>query len=159
MPTVTALAQLARREEVLHAVASIDSALHIGAISRHQLDQLFAVLPRRLRRMRTLLDARAESGIESILRVALVLAGMRVDVQVRIPGCGRVDLVVNGWLVIETDGDAWHSTRSQRERDRARDAALVLRGMRQHRFGHDQIMNDTDGCVEVVRVLLADGRP
>lgn len=159
VPTLTALAQLARSEEVPHVVASIDNALHVGAISAHQLDQLFAALPRRFRRMRRLLDARAESGLESILRVALVLAGLRVEVQVVIRGVGRVDLVVNGWLVIETDGDSWHSTRSQRERDRARDAALVLRGMRQHRFGHDQIMDDLEGCVEVVRTLLADGRP
>lgn len=152
---VMALVQLASMEELPHVVASVDSALHSRAMSTYQLDELFAALPRRWSRMRKLVNAEAESGLESILRVALVLAGLQVEVQVSISGVGRVDLVVNGWLVVETDGDRWHSSREQRERDRRRDAALVRRGMRQHRFGHGQIMDDLEGCVDVVRELLA----
>ncbi|MHA7985306.1 endonuclease domain-containing protein [Rathayibacter sp. CAU 1779] len=82
-----------------------------------------------------------------------------MDVQISIPRVGAVDLVINGWLVIETDGDAWHSSPQQRAKDRARDAELVRRGMRSHRFGYAQVMGDLAGCLEVIRVLLAAGRP
>jgi very-short-patch-repair endonuclease len=159
MGVVPALAQLARRVEEPHLIASIDSALQLGLLTVWQLDDLFARLPRRLRRLRRLLDARAESGLESLLRIAAVLQGWEVDVQVRISRVGRVDLVIDGWLVVEADGDRWHSTPQQRAQDRTREAELVRQGKRSHRFGYAQIMNDIEGCVEVIRALLAAGRP
>jgi very-short-patch-repair endonuclease len=156
---VAALDVLTRRVTTVHAIASIDSALHGGLMPPEHLDALFARLPRRYRALRPLLNGRCESGIESILRVAAQLAGWHVDVQVMIPGIGRVDLLINGWLIIEADGDSWHSSRQQRARDRARDAAAVRRGMRSHRFGHEQIMGDLEGCIEVIRSYLLAGRP
>jgi very-short-patch-repair endonuclease len=155
---VSALVQLARRVEGRHFVASVDSALHSHVLAASRLDDLFARLPARFARQRSMVDARAESGIESLFRVAAVSQGWTVEVQVFIDGIGRVDFVINGWLVIEVDGDRWHSTPEQRARDRAREALLVQRGMRSHRFAYGQVMGDLDMCIEVVRTLLA-GRP
>ncbi|GAB3393429.1 hypothetical protein GCM10027568_22480 [Humibacter soli] len=152
---VSALVQLALRVEWQHFVASAESAMHSRVIPATRLDDLFARLPRRLARLRSMLDARAESGIESLFRVAALMQGWSVEVQVFIDGVGRVDFVINGWLVIEVDGDQWHSTREQRARDRLREAELVRRGMGSHRFSYDQVMNDIDGCTDVVRTLLA----
>lgn len=152
---LAALVQLAPRVESQHFVASVDSALQTGRVATARLDDLFARLPRRFAPLRSLLDARAESGIESIFRLAAVSEGWSVAVQVAIRGVGRVDFVINGWLVIEVDGDRWHSTPQQRARDRAREAELVRLGMRSHRFDYHQVMFDLEGCIEVVRMLLA----
>ncbi|QDZ15128.1 endonuclease domain-containing protein [Humibacter ginsenosidimutans] len=156
---VSALAQLAARVEPVHFIASVDSALNTNVMTAPQLADLFARLPRRFRRLRRLIEPRAESGLESIVRVAAMLEGWKVEVQVAVPRVGRVDLVINGWLVIETDGDQWHSSATQRAKDRRRDAGLVRRGMRCHRFGYAQVMGDLDGCIEIIRTLLAAGRP
>ena len=52
-------------------------------------------------------------------------------------GDGRVDLLIDGWLVIELDGDEFHDPVADRERN----AALVRLGYRVHRFGYDQVIN------------------
>jgi very-short-patch-repair endonuclease len=116
-------------------------------------------MPRRIRRLRRHLDPRAESGLETLLRLAIRAAGWNVESQVEIPGVGRVDLVIDGWLVIEADGSAWHDDHEAIELDRERNAALVRAGYRWHRFGYDQIMKDLDGCVAVIAALLAGGAP
>lgn len=156
---VSALTHLAPRVEGRHFVASVDSALHTRVLAASRLDDLFARLPSRFSPFRRVLDARAESGIESLFRIAAVQQGWFVDTQVSIRGVGRVDFVINGWLVIEVDGDHWHSTPEQRARDRAREAELVRQGMRSHRFEYHQVMHGVQRCIEVVRALLAAGRP
>lgn len=140
-------------------VASFDSALHSGAVSRQRLLAISEGMPRRVRRLVRHVDARAESGLETLLRLAFEREGWSVELQVRIDGVGRVDLVINGWLVIEADGRAWHDDPKAAQRDRLRNSALVLSGFRWHRFGYEQVMFDLDGCVAVVRALLASGRP
>jgi very-short-patch-repair endonuclease len=140
-------------------VASFDSALHSGAVSRQRLLAISEGMPRRIRRLLRHVDARAESGLESLLRLACEREGWSVELQVRIDGVGRVDLVINGWLVIEADGSAWHDDPRAAHRDRLRNSALVLGGYRWHRFGYEPVMFDLDGCVTVVRALLASGRP
>jgi len=157
---VDALAQhIPRAADPNHAVATLDSALNRRLITAHDLDQLMQRMPRRIRRLRKQLDGRAESGLETLLRLAIRAAGWTVESQVDIPGVGRVDLVIDGWLVIEADGSAWHDDHEAIERDRERNAALVRRGYRWHRFGYDQIMDELDGCVEVIAELLAGGAP
>ncbi|MGH3703302.1 MAG: endonuclease domain-containing protein [Agromyces sp.] len=153
---VDALAQslprIAHRHDV---IATLDSALHHGLISPSQLDALMERMPRRIRRLRNRVDAAAESGLESVLRMAIRDEGWRVESQVVIGGVGRVDLLIDGWLVIEADGSRWHDGHKATERDRDRNAALVLRGFRWHRFGHAQIMRHLDQCIAVIRALLA----
>ncbi|MCD2441578.1 DUF559 domain-containing protein [Agromyces sp. SYSU K20354] len=157
---VEALAQfLPRITDASHAAATLDSALHLGLVSPAELTQLIQRMPRRIRRLRNRLDAAAESGLETLLRLAIVKEGWRVESQVSLAGVGRVDLLVDGWLVIEADGSKWHDGHEATVRDRGRNTALVLRGYRWHRFGHGQIMDDLGECVEVIRALLASGRP
>lgn len=157
---VDALAQhLPRVADPYHAAATLDSALNRRLVTAHDLGQLMQRMPRRIRRLRRHLDGRAESGLETLLRMAIRAAGWTVESQVEIPGVGRVDLVIDGWLVIEADGSRWHDDHESIERDRERNAALVRRGYRWHRFGYDQIMDDLEGCVDVIAKLLAGGAP
>lgn len=134
-------------------IASMDSALHQGLVSVRTLDEIFAVAPRRLRRLRRRIDAAAESGLEMLMRLACEAEGWRVDVQVYIDGVGRVDLLIDGWLVIELDGSTWHDSRTDRDEDSRRDAELILLGYRYHRFRYRQVMNQLAMCVEVVRAM------
>lgn len=157
---IDALAQhLPRIDDDRHVVATLDSALNRRLLTAAGLDEVMRRMPRRIRRLRGRLDGRAESGLESLLRMAIEAEGWRVESQVGVAGVGRVDLVIDGWLVIEADGSAWHDEHEAIDRDRERNAALVLLGYRWHRFGYRQVMDDLPGCVEVIRALLAGGRP
>ena len=73
---IDAVEQLLRREpEAAHAIASVDSAVRLGLLPTDRLDELFERLPRRLRRLRRDVNGLADSGVESLLRLA-VAAGL-----------------------------------------------------------------------------------
>ncbi|MFT4030665.1 MAG: DUF559 domain-containing protein [Protaetiibacter sp.] len=110
------------------AVATIDSALHLGVLHPDDLDELFAALPRRYRRLRRLLDRRAESGPETLVRLMLRSLGCNFDCQVMIVGVGRVDFLVDGWLIVECDSRAHHSSWEAQRTDRRRDLEAATRG-------------------------------
>ncbi len=120
-------------------VASIDSALRRGAITRSDVGALAEALPNRLRGVPFLADSRAESGLESIARVLLQDLGLKVEPQVAFRGVGRVDLVVSDWVVVETDGSAFHDV-TVSPRDRRRDAILASRGYTVLRFRYAQVV-------------------
>lgn len=111
------------------AIASLDSALQLGVVRADDVDELFAVLPRRFRRMRLLLDARAESGSESLVRLMLRTLGCAFESQVYVPGVGRVDFLVDGWLIVECDSRAHHSSWEAQKVDRFRDLAAAKQGL------------------------------
>lgn len=54
--------------------------------------------------------------------------GCRVELQVRFDGIGYVDLLIDGWLVIECDSEQFHGGWEKQKSDRARDLALAARG-------------------------------
>lgn len=57
-------------------------------------------------------------------------------------------------LVIEIDGEAVHRTRAAFERDRRKDAALVLAGWRVVRITEERLKRDAKGIVVMLRALL-----
>jgi very-short-patch-repair endonuclease len=140
-------------------IASIDSALNSGRLSETQLDDIFSASPRRVRRMRKKVRAAAQSGLETIMRLACEAEGWRVDIQIYIDGVGHVDVLIDGWLVIELDGSAWHDDDDSKDEDARRDAELILIGYRYQRFRHGQVMRDLPICMAVIRTILAGGRP
>jgi very-short-patch-repair endonuclease len=157
---VDALAHhLPRIADPTHAAATLDSALNRRLLTGDELQRLMQRVPRRIRRLRRRLDGRAESGLETLLRLAICDEGWSFETQVEIRGVGRVDLVIDGWLVIEADGSAWHDDHESIERDRERNGALVLLGYRWHRFGYPQVMGDLAGCIAVISALLSGGAP
>lgn len=139
------------------AIATIDSALHLGVFPPDELDELFAALPRRYRRLRRLLDSRAESGPETLMRLILRSIGCVFDIQVVIAGVGRVDFVVNGWLIIECDSEEHHSSWADQKRDRRRDQAAAARGYATYRPIAEDILWHSDE-VRAAIVGLLSGR-
>jgi len=62
-------------------------------------------------------------------------------------------------LIVETDGRATHATPQAFERDRARDATLVLAGYRVVRFTYRQIVYEPDKVARTVLALLTSPLP
>jgi very-short-patch-repair endonuclease len=136
---LAALAQAIRCQPEEQALACIDSALHEGVVSPAEWAKLTDALPRRRRSIIPLVDSRADSGVESIVRLRLVRLGYAVEPQVRVPGVGTIDMVINGRVAIEVDGDAYHSTLEQRRRDRMRTTAALALGLPTLRIGTEQL--------------------
>ena len=140
------------------AIASVDSALNLGIVREDELDEMFAAIPARLRELRQHIDGRAEAGTETLVRLMVRALGGSVDLQVRIRGVGRVDMVVDGWLVIECDSRAYHSEWQKQLDDRRRDLALAARGYVCIRPAAEDILYRPEVVVEAIAGMLRAGR-
>ncbi|WP_133241729.1 DUF559 domain-containing protein [Microbacterium sp. Gd 4-13] len=136
------------------AVATLDSALRLGVIREDEVDELFGLLPRRYRVLRRLIDSRAESGPESLMRLLLRRLGCRFEVQVQIARVGRVDFVVDGWLIVECDSERYHSGWAERRRDLRRDQAAAAQGYCTYRAIAEDIMWREGEVLAALRGLL-----
>lgn len=113
---------------VLHSLSV--SAVHALLGHRHGAGALSA-----------LKEVRGDPGsiLEVHLRRVLDSMGLRYETQRLIPGVGRVDFLVEGFLIIETDGWQWHGNREQWRRDMDRDAASLRDGYVSLHFRAEQV--------------------
>ncbi|MEV8214465.1 hypothetical protein [Leifsonia sp. NPDC077715] len=148
------LRTVVRCADDLTAVAVLDTALSSGRVSPYGLDRIFAGEPQPSRRLADQARPGSESGVESILRQLLETRGHRVEQQLQVSGVGRVDMRIDGMLLVEVDGFAFHRDRGAFERDRGRDTALALRGMRWLRVPARQVVNDSAAAVGAVEGML-----
>jgi hypothetical protein len=130
---------LARTLSFLEGVAVADSALHSGQTSRAELDAVLASCPRwpgiqRARQVTAFADARAESVLESIGRVAFHESGLPPpDLQVWVGDedeiIGRADFLWRQYRTIaEADGLFKYSSPSRSLAQLDRDARLRAAG-------------------------------
>jgi hypothetical protein len=77
------------------------------------------------------------------------------QVNARVEGCEVDFLWRSQRLIVETDGHAYHGTRTAFERDRARDARLTMLGYRVVRFTYRQLVHEPELVVATLRALLA----
>ena len=157
VPVREALCAAVRFQRPRDAIATLDSAWHLGAVADDGLADVFAHLPRRYRSLRPLLDRRAEAGTETLVRLMLRNLGRHVELQVRLDGVGRVDLLVDGWLVIECDSLSHHGTWEDHKRDRRRDAAAVGLGFTTLRLLAEDILFRPERVIEVLRRAVSRG--
>jgi len=155
---------LARRLPLIEAVVAVDALARRGGFEPAELLVRRSLEPgargcRRLDEVVALADPRAESPMETRLRIRLVFGGLPApEVQFRVRDeygfvLARVDLgYPEAKLAIEYDG-ASHYTRRRAELDRARDAELLGHGWRTLRLGRDQV--DAADTVRRIRDLLA----
>jgi very-short-patch-repair endonuclease len=143
---------------VPEALVVLDAALHAGKVRREPL-RVAAEAARghgatALRRAVALSDELAESPLESVLRLIVTILDCDVRIQVRIRGVGKVDLVLNGWLVLEGDGFEFHSGRKAYRDDRERGNALAERGYVLLRFTWEDVYGRPGWILgQVARVL------
>ena len=146
-----ALRSFGRSQAPEALVAAADSALHSGELRHSELAALFTSLPQR--RARTLgdVDGRAEAGTESLARQRLRPLARELEIQVRI-GKHRVDLLIDGWLVVEIDSEEFHA--ATRLENLQRDAWLTAQGYRVVRLDYAQVMYEWHACEAAVLDLL-----
>lgn len=156
---VEALAQACRCQDPRDAVATLDSAWHHGLVDEEGIASIFSRLPRRYRALRELLDPRSESGAETLMRLLVRGLGASVEVQRPIDGVGRVDLVVDGWLIIECDSKQYHEGWETQKRDRARDMAAAALGYATIRPIAEDILYRRDEVLTMMKAILVHSSP
>jgi very-short-patch-repair endonuclease len=124
------------------AIACLDTAIYRYGLSLHRIRRIFASEPARSRAIAAAARAGSESGAESVVRQRLQRLGIDLRQQVQVDGVGRVDFVLDGWLVVEIDGFEYHSDPVAFERDRSRVAALVRLDRLGLQFSYRQVMFD-----------------
>ena len=156
---VDALLQFAAHAPRDSLIASVDSALNKKLLGRDEFRRFIRALPRRLRSIEREVDGDAMSGSETHLRLALVRAGYRVESQVFIASVGWVDLLVDGWYIVEVDSRRFHDGIEQQTLDRLRDGNSGIAGYGHGRFMWSQVRYEIDWCLAVVAAAMRDGRP
>lgn len=112
------------------AVLILDSAVRQCQVTLERLRVLARTArgpgTAKLRRAVAHVDALAGSVLESRARLLVDLLTCDVQSQVYVEGVGRVDLLLNGWLVVEPDGYEFHRDRAEYRNDRRRGNLLVV---------------------------------
>lgn len=154
-----AVLQAVRCQTERAALATLDSVVHHGLMTVRELERLFEQLPARLAVLLKLVDGSAESGSETFMRLILRTLGLRFETQVQIPGVGRVDFLVEGWLIIECDSKAFHEGWERQKRDRERDIAAAMAGYVTIRPIAADIFTASDRVREQIAAIVAALRP
>ena len=101
------------------------------------------------------------SPIEDLMWEALKVAEVQAERQYEIRESNAsydLDFAVEcsdgAKIDIECNGDAYHSTKATRNRDRRRNTYLTTCGWLVQRFGTDEIRDDIRGCINHVRTLI-----
>lgn len=139
----------------LDALAIADAALRRGDVEREAVEELLT--GRRHGVARSLLasaSGRARSLIESRLRRFLASSGHEVEHGIPIEGVGEVDFLINGRLVIETDGYEFHSRRADWLHDHWRDQQLLARGFVVLRLTYEDVMAGQASVLALIDSVL-----
>ncbi|WP_022884872.1 hypothetical protein [Glaciibacter superstes] len=153
-----ALVQTFRCQQPRFALASLDNAMHQNLIRPDEVNEIFAALPRELQYLRARVDARSDSGQETVLSFIVHEAGYKFEIQVRIDGVGRVDMVIEGCLVVEADSREFHQDWAAQKRDRTRDRDLARAQYVSYRAIHEDILYHPEIVLEAIAGLLAVNR-
>ena len=99
----------------------------------------------------------ADSLLETLARILFRDAGIATETQVWIDGIGRVDFLLEGFLIVEIDGLAFHLESRQFKKDRRRDNSAVVQGLPVLRFFYDDVVFAPETVLAQVREVLARG--
>lgn len=124
----------------------LESALNKQRLAPSAASRLASLSP-----VLALADARSDSGLESVLKLELMKAGIAFRQQVGVDGCGIADFLIGRRLVVETDGRAFHDPLV----DRQRDARFSIAGFRTLRFLTAQVLHQRDEVLASIRAAIA----
>jgi len=148
------LEHVARCLPELEALIVWESALRKNLVSRRELGRI--AWPSRVgRRLAAAASDKSDSLLETIVLHRLRALGVRVEQQVRLLG-HRVDFLVEGRLVVQTDGFGVH-TGQQRRLDIEHDARLMLEGYVVLRFAYADVIERWEHVAELIVRHLATG--
>ena len=151
-PIENVLALVAECEPFEQALATWESALNKGLVTRELLQNL----PLRARARGLLEHASpfADAGLETYLRLRLRWLRVPIRVQTWIAG-HRVDALLGDRLVLQIDGA--HHVGAQRSEDIRHDAALKLMGFHVIRIGYRQMIDEWPMVQDLIMRALAQG--
>lgn len=152
--SVDALAHAVLCQPPRYAIATLDSAVNKGVVRRADLVELFRALPAKYGALHPLIDGRAQAGAETFVRLMVRSMDVSVEPQASFRGVGFVDLLVDGWLIIECDSKQFHSDWAQQVKDRERDLALAALGYTVLRVTAAQVFFRPDEVRAAIRGLL-----
>jgi very-short-patch-repair endonuclease len=154
---VGALISASRCLDPVDWLACVESLLHLARIDERALEILAAAVRGSARPMLGRLDRDAESGLETHARCRLQDAGFAVETQVRVPGVGRLDLVVEGRVAVETDGRRWHEHRFLE--DRTKDLRIEAWGIRVLRIAPVHIFDEWAETLATIERMVRECSP
>jgi len=134
------LAHIADCQPLEYAVAAFDSAVRKGLITLEELRIVASVRHGKFARVVGLVSTQSDSGLESITRVRLLLAGIDCREQVVIDG-HPVDLLIGERLIIQLDGEQHLKDAAQLRRDRRQDRRLRLMGYTVLRYTYAEVIH------------------
>ena len=143
----------------LESLVMVESAFIRGDITVEYLRRhLVGNRGGRAREVLSKVDRGAVSLIETLARVLFRDVGIRTETQVWIDGVGTVDFLLEGFLIIEIDGLAFHLNPRQFKKDRRRDNEAIRQGLLVLRFFYDDVVHTPDAMLRHVREVLRRGR-
>ena len=101
------------------------------------------------------LDVRAESIVEVDAQHLFRSNGIDYEAQVFLPGIGRVDFLLDGFLIVEIDGFAFHSKREDMLRDRNHNNTSTVNGYSVLRYMPEHVWFSPDQVMAEIRTVLA----
>lgn len=127
---VDILRQCVKCGSEVEALAVLESAVVLKKCTFHQLREAFSGRQDTAgRAIVAMIDPQSQSIVETVARYYLKRAGYNVQGQAAIKGVGHLDLLVEGILGVETDGEKYHNTAAGWAEDLRRDNLLVIEGV------------------------------
>lgn len=155
-PLDDCLTQVIRNHGTETSLIVLESAIHRGRLPQYDgtagLD-----IPTKKRALLQKHLSVAESGSETRVRYFLQRQRISVCPQVSIPAVGRVDMLVGRKLIIECDGEAYHSSSMAFENDRRRDIEAGNAGYRTLRLSYRQIWNGWQSTQRSIMLRIGRG--
>lgn len=143
-----------------HALVMVECAVQRGDMTVGFLrERLPGRRNGRAREVLMWVDRGADSMLETLARTRFRQAGISVETQVFIDGVGYVDLLLEGWLVVELDG-RHHSEWAQVKKDQRRNNRSVIEGFAVLRYYYADVVHGHERMVaEVLAVLAGRTKP
>ncbi|MCU6479881.1 endonuclease domain-containing protein [Arthrobacter sp. A2-55] len=146
----------------LEALCVLESAIVLKRCTFAQLRRSFAGRQDAAgRAIISMIDPQSQSIVETIARYLIRQAGFNVQSQFFVKGVGHLDLLVDGVLAVETDGETYHNTGDGWTEDLRRDNLLVLNGLWCLRIPARMVLDNPETMLKWVQQALTiiDAKP
>jgi len=139
-------------EPLENAIPCVDWALSRGRLDIIDFERAILRLPEPARAVRSWVDGRSQSVLESVARVRLRLLGYRVASQVSTGMLDANDLVIEDCAVLELDGREFHE--STFEKDRRKDLITTIEGRHVIRVSEGMLRYDWPSILGALEACL-----
>lgn len=137
-------------------VAAIDWALHTDRVDRIDVELIMLAVPAARRIPWSAFDPLCESLPESLARTRLKDAGHEVRSQVALPNAQPIDLVVDGAVGLEVDGEEFHRDRFLQ--DRTKDGMIIRANLVPYRAPAITVFSDWNSVEQTITAAVAARR-